>query len=737
MREERATTKATGKIAGLHRDIRAHWKQPADGKYMSYREIAAYSVGGFGAYSVFTMAQALLLSTANVIIGNTIGIQPMHMYVMYLISVITNIPLTMLRANMVDNVRYKSGKYRPYLLRMGIPTIAISLLFVFTPYAAMGYIWRCALIFLYNIGLQFFYNFFYDAYENLIHVLSPDSQERTNVTAIKSMIYSLSPTITNFVTPLVANKVADGNMYDLRVYRWLYPFISVFGVGLLILVYARTEEKIVVAKTHPMKIKFSDALREVAKNKYFWIISLAGWLGFLETCTYVVLQWLYNYGRLCTAEQYSFITLIRGTAYVWGMVLAPFAVKKWGKKRVLLATNMVNIVFLALVYPLMGSIWTVLLCMYFNSIADSFILVLTPAIQADIRDYQHYQSGERIDGMFGAVAMIGSFVTMATSSVLPAIYEKYGIFAGNGYENMYDVLYDPAVLTKLVGVLVILSAIGAALNVIPYFFYDLSECKQKSVIRILQLRATLEDFGNGVLSDDDLRGAIRMVADARERVQGCSVDLASLKKEKAPKKARKAAAIANEEYEIACALIGELERFSTPAGKARLIWAQGVKAGGLEEIARTDGGILASAKALPADTPMQRQIRKESIADAKLSLRCKRAALRYYPNGADAFDADALNRLYDEEQALTKRKTRLLKSGADRQALAEVSAALRTLSDQIKMHHTAYQHFLESTKVIHEAQKLLTQAQNYETFCALCVAPDGGISAASVSALPR
>ena len=98
------------KGVGLLKDVKTYWKKPPEGKYMTFREIMAYSVGGFGAYSVFTMAQALLLSTTNVIIGNTIGIQPMHMYVMYLISVVTNIPLTMVRANMVDNVRYKEGK---------------------------------------------------------------------------------------------------------------------------------------------------------------------------------------------------------------------------------------------------------------------------------------------------------------------------------------------------------------------------------------------------------------------------------------------------------------------------------------------------------------------------------------------------------------------------------------------------------------------------------------------------
>ena len=704
------------KGVGMLKDVKTYWKQPAEGKYMPFREIMAYSVGGFGAYSVFTMAQALLLSTTNVIIGNTIGIQPMHMYVMYLISVVTNIPLTMVRANMVDNVRYKEGKYRPYLLRMGVPTIAISLLFVFTPYTKIGYLWRCVLIFIYNFGLQFFYNFFYDAYENLIHVLSPNSQERTNVTAIKSMIYSLSPTITNFVTPLIADKVADGNIYDLRVYQWLYPFIAVVGVGLLIVVYARTEEKIVIAKTHPMKIKFTDALREVAKNKYFWIISLAGWIGFLETCTYVVLQWLYNYGHLCTAEQYSFITLIRGTAYTWGMVLAPFAVKRWGKKKVLIITNVVNVIFLALVYPLTGSIWTVLMCMYFNSIADSFMLVINPAIQADIRDYQQYKSGERIDGMFGAVAMIGSFITMATSSVLPAVYEKYGIFSGNGYENMYDVLYDPDVLYRLIGVLVILSAVGAALNVIPYFFYDLTETKQKSIIRILQIRAMFEDYGNGVLTDEDMRSAMAMIRGAKQSVSQGRTDITALKKQQAPKQDVRAAMEANEEFEISQAVLNELEYFSTPAAQARLAWARRVAENGLAGVAETGDDAVAQARALPADTPEDRLIRKEAIADAGLALRCKKAAARYYPNGIVPFDEAALDALYEEEKALGERKAGLLKEKADKQKLAAVSAEMNALSRKIKEKQEEYRHFMESAKVVREAEKIIKQAENYSRF---------------------
>ncbi|MBQ4244981.1 MAG: MFS transporter [Clostridia bacterium] len=704
-------------------DVKRYWKKPPEGKYMSFREIMAYSVGGFGAYSIFTMAQALLLSTTNVIIGNTIGIRPMHMYVMYVISVITNIPLTMVRANMVDNVRYKSGKYRPYLLRMGIPTVAISMLFVFTPYSRLmsyaggkGYFVCCALIFVYNFGLQFFYNFFYDAYENLIHVLSPNSQERTNVTAIKSLIYSLSPTVTNFVTPLIAAKVANGDMYDLRVYRWLYPFIAVIGVAMIILVYAGTEEKIVLAKTHTMKIKFTDALREVAKNKYFWIISLAGWLGFLETCTYVVLQWLYNYGHMCTPEQYSFITLIRGTAYSWGMILGPFAVKKWGKKKVLIVTNLFNVLFLALVYPLMGSIWTVLLCMYFNSIADSFILILNPAIQADIRDYQQYKSGERIDGMFGAVAMIGTFVSMATSSVLPAVYEKYGISESNGLENMYDVLYNLDTLHKLVGALVIMSAAGAFLNCVPYFFYDFTETKQKAVIKILQIRAMFEDYGNGVLTDDDMKNTVELIHTSKEKKLEEIENIKFLRKRKAGREAIKQAAEHNEEVEIACAVMDEVERFTSVPALKRLEWAKSVVDGGIQGISAVSEQSIDKARALPDLTVEEHEIRKQALADAKLGMRCKKAALRYYPGGITAFDGEKFASLEAQENELNEKKAALFKAKADKKEIKALTLKQKELRAEIKKMELEQQHYAECTKVWHDAFKYVQQAENYAKF---------------------
>ena len=67
-----------------------------------------------------------------------------------------------------------------------------------------------------------------------------------------------------------------------------------------------------------------------------------------------------------------------------------------------------------------------------NALMGSFAHILTPAINADIRDYQQYMTGERIDGMFSAISLITSFITMATSTFIPLIFDRFGINEHNG-----------------------------------------------------------------------------------------------------------------------------------------------------------------------------------------------------------------------------------------------------------------------------------------------------------------
>ena len=82
------------KVTSLIDSVRYYWKEPPKGRYMSFKEIASYSFGGIGAYLIVSMSYTLLLAATNTFITGTIGITPTDMYVLYVISVLSSIPLT-------------------------------------------------------------------------------------------------------------------------------------------------------------------------------------------------------------------------------------------------------------------------------------------------------------------------------------------------------------------------------------------------------------------------------------------------------------------------------------------------------------------------------------------------------------------------------------------------------------------------------------------------------------------
>lgn len=748
------------KIGSLIDNVRYYWNDPPKGKYMNFKEIAAYAVGGIGSYFIISMGMALLVSTTNMIVGGAIGIAPMDMYVLYLIATLANIPLTAIRANKVDNTRGKGGKYRPYLISMGIPSAIIAIVYVWFPYNALysiftqpmlgkdgGYIAKCVVVLLLNLGLQYYFNFFNDAYTNLIHVLSPNTQERTDVLAIKSVVYSLAPSIMNIVLPIIAQVAANNNLYDIKVYRISYPIFAIIGMLLTVVVYANTKEKIVQAKTHTIQISFIDSFKAVAKNKYFWIIALAGWIGFLESAYGNILTWSFNYGHTCNGAQFAIIQTLIGNASLWGMLLAPICIRKWGKKNVLVGVNLGNVVCILAMIIDMRNIWWLFICVYFNWLVGAFEQITTPAIQADIRDYQQYRSGERIDGMFATVLTIGNLVTLLTSSILPMVYEKYGVYEGNGYASSFDILDvntgDPNLLYKLMTVLIIMAAVGAFLNTVPYFFYDFNEKKQKSVIRVLKVRSLFEDYGNNALDNHKIVEAIDLVEKSRKMAaetpktvtKEMYKNISDKKQRKAAKKEYREALNFNEEIEISKFVCAELDKFKSENYIYQVKVYSEILENGLAGIVNANEADLrreiAQAKAMPKNTQDEKEHRSFCIELAKKKLSAKKAFDKNY-HSLDEFvepDMAELTAIFDQEDELdaqifelNTKKTQFRKSG-DNESGAKINSLLKNITARRKELQKAekakmdeFAKFNRAAKPYIDARKLLLQQENYSHF---------------------
>lgn len=742
------------KASTLCDDLRVYWKKPPLGRYMSFKEIVSLAVGGLGIQFVVFCAQNMIISIGNTLISNTIGIAPKPLYIIYILSVILSFPLTALRGKIIDSSRSKKGRYRPFILSMGLPTAILAIGFVYMPYERMSMFAKCLTVLLFNIGLQFFYMFYYDVDQSIINVLSPNTYERSDVTSIKSVVNSMAPTLGNLILPLVARAITGENtLVDIRIYRAFYPPMIIFGFVLGLLVYFNTEEKIVQAKTHTVKIKFTDAFRAVVRNKYFWIISLAGWIGFLENAVQNIMDWLYSYQDACSPAEYSLIVTIRGNASLWPMLFIPFLIRALGKRKILVVSNIVNVIFIILMLPIirLGDpsriIWPLMFCFFFNYMAAYAVTLLTPGVNGDIRDYQQYITGERIDGMFVAVGAIGSIVTLITNSALPELYDRSGLneevarSLGFDGSNVYEVLSDPWYFKNICSVLIIAATIGATLNVIPYFFYDLTEIKQKAMVTVLKIRALFEDYGNGVLSDASLVEAIDIIEEAniyygKKIVKPTKDKIKAAKKIKNKDERKTAVKAAKQEYkdlkadnekiEIAQYVVKELNKFDTDAGKAQLAEAQKIYDSGLEGLYSLEIPSMKAAKALPKSTEAEKELRRNAINRVRMIKDSKKVLANKYAGGIEKFDVKVFEQLFEKEDELDaqiKEAVNELRSAAKEKnkdaekAANEKIKKLRKSRDEIrkKIKSATDENsiYARAAKPYIEAEKILRQRENY------------------------
>ncbi len=703
---------------------RTYWKTPPKGRYMTYKEIASLAGGGIGVRIITYCFQQMTISTGNTLLGNTIGIDPMALQIIYMISLLTAFPLTALRAQMIDNTRNMKGKYRPYLITMGLPTVILGSLFLWMPYENMSLFMKCAVVLGFNIAFQFFFSFFNDSYDSLINVLSPNSIERSDVLSIRYVVENLSPSIVGIIFPLLAKLITgDDTLYDIRIYRYLYPPMMIAGFLVSMIIYVNTSEKIIQAKTHRIQISFIDAFKAVARNKYFWIISLAGWVGFLEIGFHNIMQWMYNYQDACSAAQYSVITAIAGNASFWPNLVGPLLIRKYGKKKILIMTNALSVAFILMMLPVIrqagkpGAIWVLLVFTFINQFITSLGHLLGPSVNADIRDYQHYITGERIDGMFSAVGLIGNIITMVTGLALPAIYEKSGLNKATaislGYDGsvVYDVLNDRNYFISICSILIIASAIGAALNVIPYFFYDFTETKQKSIIKVLKIRAMFEDYSEKKEINDDFIEAIEIIKES-EKLSTMDISTAD-KKEK-------------EEIEIAKFVMEELNKYNTHEGKAELEEAKMLTVSGPESFLTAELPDKKTAKAMPRETETQINRRRNLLIRLQSVKDAKKALSKYYKDGLKEFDKENLDSLYNDEnecQAMLLKVSAKIKEAKETKVyehMAEYKNELDSLKktksvikQKIRVAEHEYTVYCRAVKPYLDSKRIITQAEGY------------------------
>jgi len=258
------------------------------------------------------------------------------------------------------------------------------------------------------------------------------------------------------------------------------------------------------------------------------------------------------------------------------------------------------------------------------------------------------------------VGYVGSLIGMGTGFVTPFLWRRGGIYEGNGAvdfegnKSMWFALRDTNTFNRISKTMIGTSVAGAAMNVIPMFFYDLTEARQRGMSKALKLRAMFEDYSNGILSPalrDECRG---IISDAREGTGNA------------------------EENRF---VLDELGKYESPVMRPRLALAQEIADGGYEGILRFDAARLKSARG----------------KDEKLVLREMKEAQKYMARFFP--EANPVEPDIRELDALYEKQT------SSRQEARALRGEIEALEQQRLL-------FYRSTKPCIKAKRLLADMEN-------------------------
>ena len=526
------------KIKQTVSSVKEHWGTPPEGRYIPYKEILAYSVGGIGVKFVIYTVWYISLSATSLLAGSALGLKNGDLVKLNMIATIIGLFLGPIRGLIIDNTRSSKGKFRPYLLYTGIPSAILLTIFAFLPFETMTYNQKLWSLFISYMLLQLCYPFYDQAYTTLVQVMSPNSTERADVITVSTFIYSLAPTIMGFFVPLIAG--FTGGLEHINAYRVIMPALGIGGALIGLFSYFGTKERIIVSKDYTPKVPFFKGIGAGIANKYQWARSLTSWCILFQAGVGNVTTWYFYYGikdvlNLSTEQQgvlNGTLMTILGAAATPAMLLSPLLIRKLGKRNMYIFYILGNVITLVGMYLFIEQIWVLYAFIWIRGFFNTFPLIADSAMSADVLDYQQYKSGDRLEGLMGQfVGTIGVFVSMGITYFTQTIVMQNHF----GLVDNYDDLYKASFREPLSKGMIVIALVGFVLALIPFItMYTLTEEQHDSHIKVLKIRAALEDYATDSLSEGQLDEAKKIYADSVNEYNECieALNTASNRKER-------------------------------------------------------------------------------------------------------------------------------------------------------------------------------------------------------------
>lgn len=354
------------------------------------------------------------------------GLNEVDVSVMFLVGNIANVIWDPIVGTLIDKSNPKLGKYRSYLVYVGIPLSGFAILCFWDGYAP-------SLLYAYvtYIAMTLLYTFINVPYGALNSALTRDTNEITILTSVRMFLANCGGLAVGSGLPLLiahfTNEKSEGLPKDPKAWFITMAIYGVVGLLLLLFCFSQCKERVVMDAKESEDVKVSDLFTEFVRNKPLRIIALFFITAFaMMSIGNAAGAYFVNSNLHGTPEQLSlFMGLGSAPAFIF-MPLVPAIKRAIGKRNMFFAFLSIAIIGMAALYIIAKMDNPNMILIYIAQfIKSTGVIVATGymwALVPEVISYGEYTSGKRIAGIVNALTGLFFKAGMTLGSVVaPAV----------------------------------------------------------------------------------------------------------------------------------------------------------------------------------------------------------------------------------------------------------------------------------------------------------------------------
>ena len=298
---------------------------------------------------------------------------------------------------------------------------------------------------------------------------------------------------------LLRTECADANQKALRYTYFIVTIVLVvLAMPMFFYGFKNTKERFGASEDdNPPTLGHNLGL--LFKNKPLLLLVLSGILGGARMVyTYTGGLYFCKYA-LQNESAYSLLTMLVVPGGLVASVLCPWLTNKFGKKWTFIGSHIIGAAAMIILFFMWdfsagalraGGIYVAAICLILIGIPQGISNIMTYAMIGDTVDYLEWKTGERGEGICFAMQTLMNKIGMAIGAFIGVLaYGMSNISPTDPVGNM-----DVAGLNKLWMMLVLSGVVSFIACIIPIFFYNLTEKRQREMVKEIAERKAAADM---------------------------------------------------------------------------------------------------------------------------------------------------------------------------------------------------------------------------------------------------